>query len=227
MSRRVVTLLDQAFPDSPEWSAIAEAWSDDVIVAMLTLVWEGFDQMKRNLLQKVDFSQRLDQLERTLTDAHSSAILLIWKSKGTGFESFIPKHEPWELSSITSRSAMPPSYDIGFENVNDPRLRWPVEAKILASPTDVNRYLGDLRTKYLTGVGAPFSTQAALLGYLQNGEPKDSISAIQASLGMTLKLFPHFAPRLHHTSEHSRSVAGIHGGAKHMFVCHHLIAALR
>jgi len=226
MSRRITTIFDHAFPNAAEWNAIAEAWSEAVVEEMLTLVWEGVDQMKAKILSKVDFSQPLHQLERTLTDSHATAITLLWKSKRTGFESFVPKHEPWEPNSIASPSAMPPSYDIGFENVNDPRLRWPVEAKVLANPKDVHRYLGDLRLKYLAGVAAPFSTQAALFGYLRDGKVSDAISAIQAALGVPLKRFPPFAPRPHNTSEHPRSVPGIKEGATHTFVCHHMITPL-
>ena len=226
MSRRIVTIFDHAFPNSPEWNAIADAWSEDVVESMLTLVWEGFDKMKSKILSKVDFSQPLHQLERTLTDAHATEITLLWRTNRTGFESFLPKHEMWEPSSIVSPSAMPPSYDIGFENVSDPRLRWPVEAKVLARPTDVKRYLDDLRLKYLSGIGAPFSTQAALLGYLMEDKVIATIAAIQAALGTPLKIFPPFAERLHHTSEHLRSVSGINGGTPHTFVCHHLIAPL-
>lgn len=226
MSRRITTIFDQAFPDAPEWNTIATAWSESVVEEMLTLVWEGFDQMKSKVLKKVDFTQPLHQLERTLTDAHMSAITLLWKANRTGFESFLPKHEAWEPSSITSPSAMPPSYDIGFENVTDPRLRWPVEAKVLAKPADVKRYLGDLNQKYLSGTGAPFSTEAALLGYLVSGQVTDTLAAIQASLEIKLNLFSLFASRLHKTSQHVRSAQGIQNGVSHTFVCHHLIAPI-
>ncbi|MCC5840013.1 MAG: hypothetical protein JJT96_07805 [Opitutales bacterium] len=227
MSRRITTIFDHAFPNAPEWNAIVEAWSDAVVEEILTLVWEGFDQMKGRILSKVDFTQPLHQLERTLTDAHASAITLLWRAKRTGFEAFLPKHEAWEPGSIASPSAMPPSYDIGFENVNDPRLRWPVEAKVLTRPNDVQRYLGDLRQKYLTGVGAPFSTQAALLGYLVMGEVCDTLAAIHSSLGTTLADFPLFASRQHKVSNHTRSVAGLQHGRSHTFICHHLIASLQ
>ena len=226
MSRRIVTIYDHAFPNAPEWNAIADAWSDDVVESMLSLVWEGYDRMKAKILSNVDFSLPLNQLERTLTDAHASEITLLWKDNHNGFETFLPKHEAWEPSSIASPSAMPPSYDIGFENVNDPRLRWPVEAKVLSRPSDVRRYLDDLKLKYLTGVGAPFSTQAGLLGYLINGKVIDTIAAIQSSLGVNLKQLGCYAQRNHHTSEHPRSITGIHGGATHTFICHHMIAPL-
>ncbi len=226
MSRRITTIYDYAFPNVPEWNAIVDAWPEAVVEEMLTLVWEGFDQMRSKILSKIDFTQPLHQLERTLTDAHATAITLLWKANRTGFESFLPKHEAWEPSSIASPSAMPPSYDIGFENINDPRLRWPVEAKVLARPTDVLRYLSDLRQKYLGGTGAPFSTDAALLGYLVTGQVGDTLAALQSALGMKLKTFPLFVSRQQRASEHVRSVPGIHNGDSHIFVCHHLIAPL-
>lgn len=226
MSRRIVTIYDHAFPNAPEWNAIADAWSSDVVESMLSLVWEGYERMKAKILSKVGFTQPLHQLERTLTDAHATEIILLWKANRTGFESFLPKPEMWEPSSIASPSAMPPSYDIGFENVNDPRLRWPMEAKVLSRPTDVRRYLDDLRLKYLPGIGAPFSTQAALLGYLMDGKVIDAIAAIQSALGVSLKPFRPFAHRMHHTSEHPRSVPSIQGGATHAFVCHHMVVPL-
>lgn len=227
MSRRIVTIYDHAFPNAPEWNAIADAWSSDVVESMLSLVWEGYDRMKAKILSKVDFTQPLHQLERMLTDAHATEITLLWKANHNGFETFLPKQEPWEPNSIKSPSAMPPSYDIGFENVNDPRLRWPVEAKLLARPTDVKRYLDDLKLKYVPGVGAPFSTQAALIGYLMDGKASDAVAAIQAALGVPLNAFPPFANRRHHTSEHQRSVPGIKSGKSHSFVCHHLVAELK
>lgn len=226
MSRRNFTIYDHAFPSAPEWNAIADAWSCDVVDSMLSLVWEGYDRMKSKILSKVDFSQPLLQLERMLTDAHASEITLLWRANHNGFETFLPKHEAWEPSSIAGPSAMPPSYDIGFESVNDPRLRWPVEAKVLMRPADVRRYLDDLKLKYLSGAGAPFSTQAALLGYLVEGHVIDTIAAIQSSLGVNLNPLHSLIQRNHRTSEHSRSVSGIHGGATHTFICHHMIAPL-
>jgi len=226
MSRRITTIFDHAFPDTPEWNAITEAWPADVVKEMLTLVWEGFDQMKSGLLSRVDFSQPLNQLERTLTDSHATAITLLWKANSGGFGSFLPKHEAWEPTGIENPSAMPPSYDIGFENVNDPRLRWPVEAKVLGRPSDVQRYLGDLRVKYLKGVGAPFSTQAALVGYLREGEPVDVILTLQSQPDMDFKPLPLFRKRFHYITEHPRSVPGINNGSAHQFICHHLIAPL-
>jgi hypothetical protein len=226
MSRRIETLYGHAFPNAPEWSAIADAWSSDAVESMLSLVWDGYDQMKSKILSKVDFTQPIHQLERALTSAHATEITKLWKASQNGFESFLPKHEPWEQSSITSPSAMPPSYDFGFENVNDPRLLWPIEAKVLANPDDVKRYLDDLNLKYLSGKGAPFSTEAGLLGYLREGQAIDAIESIQKALGTNLKLFPPFANRLHHISEHPRSMPGIQDGAGHIFVCHQMIAPL-
>lgn len=226
MSRRVSTLFQQAWPQTPEFDAISHAWPDHVVVEMLSLVWSGFDRMKTLHLKAVDFSQTIHQLERSLTDLHAREITLLWKAQCNGFESFLPKHEAWELASCSSPSAMPTSYDFGFELVSDPRLRWPVEAKILADDRDVSRYLDDLRNKYLTGKGAPFSRSAALIGYLRSGMPNAALSAIAASLKQELVAYVPFKARAHRTSHHRKKLGTKPTQAISDFVCHHLIAAL-
>ncbi len=226
MSRRVSTLFQQAWPHTPEFDAIAHAWPDDVVVEMLSLVWSGFDRMKALHLNSVDFSLTIHQLERSLTDLHAREITLLWKSHRNGFESFLPKHEAWELASCSSPSAMPPSYDFGFELVSDPRLRWPVEAKVMAHDGDVSRYLDDLRSKYLTGKGAPFSRSAALIGYLRSGAAGAALTAIETSLRQKLVAYPAFKTRAHRTSRHRKKLGTNPSKTIPDFVCHHLIASL-
>lgn len=226
MSRRIATLHEQIWPEAPEWSAIAEAWSEEIVCQMLSLVWDGFDSMKTKYLSKVDFTQSIFQLERSLTDLHAIEIQLLHRQRGGGFESFIPMHEAPEISSISHPSAMPPSYDIGFVHVSDYRLRFPVEAKVLDSPSDVKRYLDDLRGKYLTGKGAPYALEAALLGYLKSGLPADAFVAAESALSLKMQFVTAFSKRDHRTSRHARTVKGRGHTTPSSFLCHHLIVAL-
>ena len=168
MNARLPTILDDLFPDSaPEFSAIAEAWPAHLIAQMLTLVWTGFDRLKAlpNFTQ-LDFTRDYPQLERSLTDLHMQEITLLWRNGSSAFESFIPLHEPWELQAVASRSARPPSCDLGFVLLSNRRLRWAVEAKLLESPDAIADYLRDLQ-KYLDGRSAPFATESALAAYLR------------------------------------------------------------
>jgi hypothetical protein len=226
MSRRIPTLHDQIWPDAPEWSAIAEAWSEEAVTQMLTLVWDAFDHMRTKHLGRVDFTLPMAQLERSLTDLHAIEIQLLHRQRGSGFESFIPMHEAGEFSRISHPSAMPPSYDIGFVHVSDYRLRFPVEAKVLDGPTDVKRYLDDLSGKYLTGKGAPYTLEAALLGYLKSGQPPATFVAIESALGQKLRPVSVFSRRGHRASRHTRTMTSHSQGMPSDFLCHHLIVAL-
>ena len=226
MSRRTPTILDDLFPDtSPEFAAIADAWPKHVVVEMLTLVWNAFDNLKAlPNFKSLDFSKDYAQLERSLTDLHMTEVTLLWK-RGSGFESFIPQHEPWEFENLSVRSARPPSGDVGFVFRENRRLRWSVEAKVLKSSTDIARYLADLK-KYLEGKGSPLSTEAALCGYLINGKVEDVFSALQKEIKVALKLLVGFSTRAHRISEHRRDTSEFSVPTPPEFVCHHMLFCL-
>ena len=226
MSRRVLTILDDLFPDtSPEFVAIADAWPKHAVVEMLTLVWDAFDNLKKSPnFKSLDFSKNYAQLERSLTDLHMSEVTLLWK-RGSGFESFIPHHEPWEFENLSGRSARPPSGDIGFMMRENRRLRWSVEAKVLKSATDIACYLNDLK-KYLEGKGSPLAIEAALAGYLLAGKPEDFFKTIQAKIGSLLKSIEAFSERAHRVSEHDRDKSKLPKHTPSQFICNHLVFSL-
>ena len=225
MRRRAPSLHEALFPvDLPEFENIVNHWPDAVIHEMLTLVWDGFEQMKSQHLREFDFSQPIEQLERGLTDLHMDEITLLWKQHRDGFESFIPKHEAWEFRNRKSASSMPASIDVGFVLVANRSLRWSVEAKVLEHPEDVGRYLADLTGKYLTGKSALHSTTAALAGYLRRGLAESVFPHLEKRLAQSVKPSDSFQNRPHRVSEHRRK----HERADEEipFTCHHLILAL-
>jgi hypothetical protein len=226
MSRRAPTILDHLFPDtSPEFAAIADSWPKHVVVEMLTLVWNAFDNLKASAnFKSLYFSKDYAQLERSLTDLHMSEVTLLWK-RGSGFESFIPQHEPWEFENLSGRSARPPSGDLGFVLRENRRLRWSVEAKVLKSSADISRYLGDLN-KYLEGKSSPLATQAALGGYVITGKLEDVFNALQIELNVVLRPSVEFSSRAHRTSEHLRDKSKLPPSTPPGFVCHHLLFSL-
>jgi hypothetical protein len=226
MSRRAPTILDELFPDcSPEFAAIADTWPKHVVVEMLTLVWAAFDILKASPnFKSLDFSKDYMQLERSLTDLHMSEVTLLWKRR-SGFESFIPHHEPWEFENLSNRSARPPSADIGFVLRENRRFRWCVEAKVLKSSTDISRYLGDLN-KYLEGKSAPLSTEAALGGYLVKGKPEEVFDALEVKIKAVLKPSPEFPSRAHRISLHVRDKASLPKVTPTGFACHYMLFSL-
>lgn len=225
MRPRAPSLHEALFPDDlPEFENIANAWPDDVINEMLSLVWDGFEQMKAQHFQGCNFSKPIEQLERGLTDLHMDEITLLWKNCSDGFGAFIPKHEAWEFRNRKNASSMPASIDIGFVHRTNRSQRWSVEAKVLEHPADVSRYLGDLTGKYLTGKSAIHTHTGALAGYLRRGLAEDVILHLEKCLSQTLKRSSAFPSRPHRTSEHSRTPEGTTKATP--FTCHHLILKL-
>lgn len=224
MKPRAPSLHETLFPvDLPEFAAIAELWPEDVVNEMLGLVWDAFDQMKAQHFEGFDFTQPLEQLERSLTDLHLDEITLLWKQWRDGFESFIPKHEAWEFRGRKNAADMPRSIDIGFVLVANRSARWNVEAKVLEKPSDVGRYLSDLTDKYLSGKGAALSDTGALVGYLRQGRPNNVFPHLEKRLGQPLKHFAKFSGRAHRMSEHTRILEEF---GETPFTCHHLILGL-
>jgi len=224
MKARAPSLHEALFPvDLPEFAAIAELWPEDVVNEMLGLVWDAFDQMKAQHLQGFDFTLPLEQLERSLADLHMDEITLLWKQRGDGFGSFMPKQEAWEFRNRKSAGAMPPSIDICFVLIANRSVRWNVEAKVLEEPSDVNRYLSDLTEKYLSGKGAPLSDTAALVGYLRRGLADDVFPHLHSRLRRDLKPYAKFAERAHRVTHHKRDIADFD---ETPFTCHHLILGL-
>lgn len=224
MKPRAPSLHEALFPvDLPEFAAIAELWPEDVVNEILGLVWDAYDQMKARHFEGFDFTQPLEQLERSLTDLHMDEITLLWKQRRDGFESFIPKHEAWEFRGRKNAASMPPSIDIGFVLEANRAVRWNVEAKVLEESADVKRYLLDLTEKYLSGNGAALSDTAALVGYLLQGVPDEVFPNLQNRLGQALETYPKFADRPHRISHHKR---GIGAFVETPFTCHHLILGL-
>ena len=107
--------------------------------------------------------------------------------------------------------------------MNNPSLRWNVEAKVLEESSDVSRYLSDLTGKYLSGKGALLAETAALVGYLRRGLEYDVFPHLQSRLRKALEPYAEFPGRAHRISHHKRT---IEGSKETPFTCHHLILGL-
>jgi hypothetical protein len=105
------------------------------------------------------------------------------------------------------------------------RIRWTVEAKLLKSSSAVAEYVRDLQ-KYLDGTSSPFSTQAALGGYLIAGTARDTLTSIGKSLNVEMSQHRSFPLRPHEVSRHMRRTESLPTGMPASFLCHHLIFSL-
>lgn len=204
---------------------VARKWSTDFSTNMLASVWKGVDLLSEEVFT-FDPSQAEDDLERTITEWLEPRI-----------KKFISDLAPYYLQLNTgereTRSpapAQPPQYDMAFVFWENEEFKWPIEAKVLKSDTRgaVARYVKCLKEKFLTFGYAPFSSEAAMLGYLFKGDPAVAFKSIANRVPCELTSHPEFPERQHMISAHSREVPeNKQETYPAEFRCHHLVMSIK
>lgn len=220
---RRLTLSELRYRKRPSLSTTRQ-WSSDFAITMLESIWNGFDLFKSDVLT-VDPKDAEDDLERSITELLEPRI-----------KRFISQHAPYYLQHASgereSRSgspAQPPLYDLAFVFWEDETFKWPLEAKVLKNDTTsaMGDYVDSLTDKFLKFKYAPFSSEAAMLGYLLSGKPDIAFDSIASRGGWTLTQHPQFSSREHRTSDHNRSVpASKIAMYPAELRCHHLMMVL-
>jgi hypothetical protein len=182
----------------------AENWAAGVSSQVLNWTWRAFDALGANVLSLVDMTQRLDQLERDLTSKHFIEINRIFGAETEGFSSIVPHHEFPENESAPGGSGRPPASDISFIWYENQRVSWPIEAKVLRTPTTLAEYLGDT-VKFENGVAAPLVGEGAQIAYLLAGATSCFFSNLSAKLSGPLQPVAEFSNRPHQSSHHNRT----------------------
>jgi len=203
MTRRAA-FREQAWPEDQAFSDLALQWAGSVSECILDWVWRAFDALRTGPMTRADLSKPLEQLERDLTDLHFHEIQRLWAGETDGFSAFFPDHEIPEFESRHSARAQPPSYDLGFVLGANPRIIWPLEAKVVPKPSALREYLIEVRSRFVRGIAAPFVDQAGIIGYLLSGWPQAVFSKLESELSQPLKHPPTFDMRDHRTSFHNR-----------------------
>jgi hypothetical protein len=193
-------------------------WRPDAIMFLIELIWNGCDQLINGLLAKCDLSEVDHDLERGITQELEIEINRLRPD----YAPFIAQHERFEHATRGSRGKRGRQYDIAFVWVDDRRLTWPIEAKVLRTPSSLADYLDSLRNRFLNCQYAPYSSQGAMLGFLFSGKPTAVFDALQEALGIVFRPHPSFLSRDHRTSEHARQVPQGKPYPRE-FLCHHLV----
>lgn len=206
------SLSTAAAPD-PAFVALACQWMRDPAQRLLGFIWSAYDDMCAN---PPEINTR--SLERSITQLLELRV----RDAMTGDEPFVIQHGSFEFETMASPPAQPPAYDLAFVLRTDERIMWPLEAKVLETPSTLAEYERDLREQYLTCRYAPFSGSGAMLGYLLSGNASDALARIANKLGCRLEKVTTFAERAHRLSAHRRNVPS---GKPYPveFGCHHLI----
>ena len=198
------SLSEMRWPMDAESRRQAEDWAASATSQVLSWTWQAFDSLHANVVAHVDMTQPLDQLERDLTSKHFIEIQRIFGAETDGFSSVIPHHEFPESESAPGGSGRPPASDISFIWYENQRISWPVEAKILKTPSTLANYLGDTE-KFNKGIVAPFIGQGAQIAYLLTGATDAFFDNLAAALQTSLQRVAIFSARPHRTTTHSRS----------------------
>lgn len=215
------TLGELRWPSRPAVDAVRRAWTTDAVDRLLGYVWQGYDYLRKEVLDQIDVAQAEDDLERSLTQALEPRI----KRSMSGAEPFFVQHGRYEHTTRKPAPAQPPQYDLAFVPYGNENLCWPLEAKILKVAADVGAYVKDIRNEFLTCRYAPLSAEGAMVGYLVAGSTDSAFAAIATAVPCELASHPRFAERAHRTSEHLRSVPNGESFSK-SFKCHHILMPL-
>jgi hypothetical protein len=209
-------------PDTPEFNSVLRSWKAAGTTILLRLVWDGYDLLCGEALDQVDCSKDDRDLERNITELLEPKIQQVM----SGFEPFEVQHGPYERESWLGPPTQPPEYDIAFKLRNNPRVMWPLEAKVLKTDGSVAEYVKEIRSNFLTCRYSPFSSEAAMLGYLLSGQSENAFGNIALRGGWVLAEHRDFRERNHRTSDHRRDVPEGKSYPAY-FRCHHLVLRLQ
>jgi hypothetical protein len=207
MTRRP-TFGEQRWPTDAASIAQARRWADDVALQVLDWMWRSFDRLKTDQLSKVDLSQPLEQLERSLTSAHYIELAGLWAQETGGYSSISPSHEWPEMETRPTAPGKPPAYDFAFVFCENQRFAWPIEAKVVPTPRSVSEYLSDV-AKFVSGIAAPLTGQGGVIAYLLSGNEVEFAGVVEGKLKLQLAVpsATVLLPRAHRVSHHKRTSA--------------------
>lgn len=200
-------------------------WPVETVPGILDIIWKAYDRLFKNKLSHINISDADLQLERSVTELLHDEINLIMRENG-GFASYLVCHERFEYETMPVDSNRPPQYDIAFVWMGHSYLKWPCEAKVIRTENAVAPYINDIETAFIPCIYAPFSSSAAMLGYLVDGKPENTFRNIEKGLNITLSHCPKNEKRPHKHSMHSRIVPR---GKKYTtkLTLHHLLLNLQ
>jgi hypothetical protein len=215
------TYSERRWPNTPEFNTVLRDLKQAGSTRLLTIVWKAYDRFCAEDLAQIDCSQEDEDLERNITQLLEPKMHKVM----TGLEPFYVQHGPYEHESRKVAPAQPPQYDIAFVLYDNPRIMWPLEAKVLRTDSGMAEYVKEIQLNFLTCRYSPFSNEAAMLGYLLVGSSEIAFANIAKKGKWELSAHNHFPKRNHRTSDHKRKVPEGKPYPIH-FRCHHLLLQL-
>jgi hypothetical protein len=215
------TYSERRWSYPPEFNSVLRTWKAAGSTVLLTFVWSAYDTLCEECLSQVACSENDEDLERNITQLLEPRI----HRAMTGYEPFDVQHGPYEDESRMAPPAQPPQYDMAFVLRSNPRAMWPLEAKVLRTDGSVAEYVKAIQCNFLTCRYSPFSSEAAMLGYLLAGDCESAFANIAKKGKWKLVAHTHFPERDHRTSDHEREVPK-EKPYPIRFRCHHILLRL-
>ena len=202
-------------PPSGDFVALAAEWCTNQSALLLGYVWQAYDTLQSSLPPGID----PEDMERSITQSLQLRI----ERAMTRDEPFQVQHGSYERETKKPAPAQPKEYDIAFVLIEDDRIMWPLEAKVLRRAKNVREYVAAVKDRFLACRYAPFSSEAAMLGYLlSNDDPETAFQCIASRLHCPLKPHTCFRDRPHRVSRHNR-IPPPGRSYPRRFTCHHLM----
>jgi hypothetical protein len=221
MSRRP-TIAELRWPETPEFVEATELLAENVVETMTNALWSGYDKLRDIVLVPLGHYEPGDEMERQVTQLLHSRV----SESLSGFEPFTCHHAYREFATRLPAPAQAPEYDLAFVLLSNPRICWPVEAKVVATDRTIAAYVTDIRDQYLTCRYAPFSSGGAMLAYMIAGTAATFFDNVAGALACRLDTPTWAGSRAHRFSVHKRNLPRA-GRKPGMFECHHLAMQIR
>ena len=213
------TFQQRIWPDSPELRKLAATWAQDASAKLCEYFWKGCDAFTKEIIN-IAGGMTMDDLtlERTITLELEPFIRRIIPIESP----YDIQHGRFETETIHSPRAQPPEYDMAFFLSENPRLNFPIEAKVLPTEKRVSEYAQEVTGNFLTCRYAPLSSEGMMLGYLVSGKPSEAFRNIAMTLGVPVIQHKRFPKRDHRLSDHVRTVPK-NKPYPRQFTCHHVL----
>lgn len=218
--------LEQAIASAGQGSGTLSEWPETTVPELLRILWRAYDRVQMNILNKVDIAHADLQIERSVSALLHDEIAAILIERG-GFPSYVVSHERWEIETLDPKiSNRPPQYDICFVWYAQRELKWPCEAKVLKTESDVAPYIADIRNEFIPCTYGPLSSSGAMLGLLLTGAPHQTLKNISKKMNLPVIAHAEFPERPHGITHLTRTPRP---GKSYpiSFQLHHLILHLR
>jgi hypothetical protein len=221
MSRRP-TIAELRWPETPEFVEAAGLLAENVVETMTNALWNGYDKLRDDVLIALGRYEPGDEMERQVTLLLHPRV----SDSLTGFEPFTCHHAYREFETRLAAPAQAPEYDLAFVLRPNPRICWPVEAKVVATDRTIAAYVADITEQYLTGRYAPFSSGGAMLAYMIAGTETTFFDNVAGALACRMDTPSWAGSRAHRFSVHQRN-APTQRRNRRRFECHHLAMPIR